>query len=148
MEINLATPALLFPAVSLLLLAYTNRFLGLAGLIRGLAARYSESRDQLLMGQIHNLRHRLALIRRMQAFGVASIFLCVACMFALFAGSQAAGKALFAVSLVLLMVSLALSFREIQLSTLALNIQLSTLERIDGPPGAISGAGDVPASRA
>ena len=92
MEIGLATPALLFPAVSLLLLAYTNRFLGLASLIRGLAARYSESRDQLLIGQIDNLRHRLTLIRRMQAFGVASIFLCVACMFALFAGSQAAGK--------------------------------------------------------
>jgi hypothetical protein len=133
MEINLATPALLFPAVSLLLLAYTNRFLGLANLIRGLAARYSENRDQLLMGQIHNLRHRLMLIRRMQAFGVASIFLCVACMFALFAGSQMAGKILFASSLLLLMASLGLSFREIQLSTLALNIQLSTLERDEGP---------------
>ncbi len=140
MEIGLATPALLFPAVSLLLLAYTNRFLGLASLIRGLAARYSESHDQLLMGQIHNLRHRLLLIRRMQAFGVASIFLCVACMFALFAGSQLAGKALFGISLVLLMVSLAISFREIQLSTNALTIQLSTIEGME--------RGGGPASRA
>jgi hypothetical protein len=136
MEINLATPALLFPAVSLLLLAYTNRFLGLANLIRGLAARYSESHDQLLYGQITNLRHRLTLIRRMQAFGVASIFLCVACMFALFAGSQLVGKVLFAVSLLLLMASLGLSFREIQLSTHALNIQLSTLAREPAAPAA------------
>ena len=128
MEINLATPALLFPAISLLLLAYTNRFLGLANLIRGLAARYQQNGDQLLMGQIRNLRQRLTLIRRMQACGVASIFVCVLCMFALFAGSEPAGKALFGLSLVLLMVSLALSFREIQLSTNALNIQLSTLE--------------------
>lgn len=144
MDINLATPSLLFPAVSLLLLAYTNRFLGLAGLIRGLAARYSDTGDKLLIGQIENLRHRLALIRRMQAFGVASIFLCVACMFALFAGSQLAGKLLFGVSLVLLMISLGLSFREIQLSTLALNIQLGTLAR----PGGATGPGDDRASRA
>lgn len=129
MEIGLATPALLFPAVSLLLLAYTNRFLGLAGLIRGLAARYQETRDRTLVAQIHNLRHRLMLIRRMQALGVASIFACVTCMFALFAGGQTVGKIIFGVSLILLMGSLAMSFREIQLSTNALNIQLSVLER-------------------
>ena len=136
MEINLATPSLLFPAVSLLLLAYTNRFLGLAALIRGLVAQYNQSRDRLLIGQIDNLRHRLALIRSMQAFGVGSIFGCVACMFALFAGSQCVGKVLFGLSLVLLMISLGLSLREIQLSTSALNIQLSTLERETPPPPA------------
>src|SRR5688572_5153783 len=125
MEINLATPALLFPAISLLLLAYTNRFLGLASLIRGLAARFHQSRDQQLVSQIENLRHRLSLIRRMQALGVASIFVCVACMFALFAGSQLVGKVLFGASLVLLMASLGYSFLEIQLSTNALNIELS-----------------------
>ena len=129
MEINLATPALLFPAVSLILLAYTNRFLGLANLIRGLTDRFSASRDRLLIGQFHNLRHRLHLIRAMQAFGVASLFVCVACMFALFAGSPLLGKLLFGVSLSLLLVSLGLSFREIQLSTAALNIQLSTIEK-------------------
>jgi hypothetical protein len=133
-RIDLATPALLFPAISLLLLAYTNRFLGLASLIRGLAARYAESRDHILIGQIQNLRHRLALIRRMQACGVASIFLCVLCMFALFAGSQGLGKGIFATSLVLLMISLGLSFREIQLSTHALTIQLSSLEKDLPPP--------------
>ena|SRR5688572_22833649 len=127
MRIDLSTPALLFPAISLLLLAYTNRFLALATLIRGLAARYADSHDKLLIGQIENLRHRLSLIRQMQACGVASIFICVACMFALFAGSALVGKVLFAASLILLMLSLGLSFREIQLSTHALNIQLSAL---------------------
>jgi hypothetical protein len=129
MDISIGTPALLFPAISLILLAYTNRFLGLATLIRGLTAQFSASRDRMLIGQIHNLRYRLALIRKMQAFGVASLFVCVACMFALFFGSQSVGKALFAVSLLLLMGSLALSFREVQLSTAALNIQLSTIEK-------------------
>jgi hypothetical protein len=129
MEINLATPALLFPALSLLLLAYTNRFLGLASVIRGLAARYQQSGERFLISQIENMRHRLHLIRRMQAVGVASIFMCVACMFALFAGDQAVGKLLFGVSLILLMVSLGISFREIQLSTHALGIELSQLEQ-------------------
>jgi hypothetical protein len=103
--------------------------LGLSSLIRGLAARFHESKDELLIGQIHNLRHRLALIRRMQALGVASIFFCVSCMFALFAGSQGVGKALFGTSLILLMSSLAYSFVEIRLSTNALNIELSRLEQ-------------------
>jgi hypothetical protein len=129
MEIDLATPALLFPATSLLMLAYTNRFLGLASLIRGLCERYAEKADARIIGQIENLRHRLALIRRMQACGVASIFVCVACMFALFAGSSGAGKALFGVSLLLLLLSLGLSFREIQLSTNALDIELSAVQR-------------------
>src|SRR5207247_4687849 len=94
-----------------------------------LAAHYQHSEDHLLIWQIDNLRHRLALIRRMQALGVLSIFVCVACMFALFAGSQPVGKVLFGISLVLLMTSLGYSFREIQLSTNALNIELSTLEK-------------------
>lgn len=127
MTIDYGTPALLFPAISLLLLAYTNRFLGLASLIRGLAARYRQSGDQLLVGQIENLRFRLALIRQMQALGVTSIFVCVACMFALFAGSQTVGKLLFGLSLILLMGSLALSLREIHLSTNALTIELGAL---------------------
>jgi len=125
MDIELSTPALLFPAASLLMLAYTNRFLGLASLIRGLAERYAGTRDQRIIGQIANLRHRLALIRRMQAFGVGSIFVCVACMFALFAGSLTIGKVLFGGSLLLLLASLSLSFREIQLSTSALDIELT-----------------------
>ncbi len=132
MEINLATPALLFPAISLLLLAYTNRFLAIASLIRGLHARYKEKPDRLLIGQIQNLRARLALIRGMQGLGVLSLLVCVICMFTLFAGQVVAGKALFGLSLVLLMVSLGFSVREIWLSTVALNIQLSDLEQGGG----------------
>jgi hypothetical protein len=134
MEITLATPALLFPALSLLLLAYTNRFLGLASLIRGLVARYKETGDASIVEQIGNLHHRVALIRHMQAFGVASIFVCVACMFTLFAGELRLSKWLFGASLLLLMGSLGLSFREIQLSTAALEIQLRALAEPPAPP--------------
>lgn len=127
-DISLTTPALLFPAISLLLLAYTNRFLTLAGLIRKLHSEYKSEPDQLLMGQIENLRKRVVLIRNMQALGICSLLLCVFCMFLIFAGENFIGKVVFGVSLVLLMASLALSVREIQISVNALNIQLSDLE--------------------
>jgi hypothetical protein len=129
MEITLNTPALLFPAISLILLAYTNRFLGLATLVRNLSRDYRLRQSDTLLGQIHQLRHRLLLIRNMQAFGVASLLACVVCMFVLFAGFVATAKIIFALSLVLMTLSLAISLREIQLSVGALNLELSDLEK-------------------
>ena len=128
MEITLATPALLFPAITLLMLAYTNRFLGLASLIRNLNQRWTQSRDAVLVGQIRNLRRRLGLIRRMQALGVLSLLMCVVCMFVLFTGQQLAGKVLFGVSLLLLLASLSQSLLEIYISTEALKIELARVE--------------------
>ncbi len=128
MELSLATPSLLFPAISLLLLAYTNRFLGLAALIRDLQAQYREQRNPNLRGQIENLRRRVMLIRHMQVAGVFSLFLCVLCMFLLFAGLVTPAKYAFAISLLLMMTSLALSLREIWISVAALGLQLSDLE--------------------
>ncbi|MEX0729176.1 MAG: DUF2721 domain-containing protein [Aquisalimonadaceae bacterium] len=132
MELTLATPALLFPTVSLLLLAYTNRFLALAALIRDLQARYSDAADPLIKGQIDNLRRRVNLIRTMQEVGAASLFLCVLCMFLLFAGFLTVGKVVFGLSLFLLMVSLGLSVREIHISVHALNLQLGDMENAPG----------------
>jgi hypothetical protein len=128
MEITLTTPALLFPAISLLLLAYTNRFLALAGLIRSLKQRYATTQSHIVYGQIENLRTRLLLIRNMQAFGIASIFGCVFCMFVLFAGYETIGKYVFGLSLLLLLISLALALREIQISVHALTLELNDLE--------------------
>lgn len=133
MEITLTTPALLFPAISLLLLAYTNRFLTLASLIRSLHEKYKNHPNNIVMGQIQNLRMRVILIRNMQALGVASLFLCVLCMFVLFAGKVFIGEIIFGISLILLMASLALSIREIQISVNALNLHLSDLESIKIP---------------
>jgi hypothetical protein len=128
MEITLTTPALLFPAISLLLLAYTNRFMALANLIRGLKNRYASTHSRLVYGQIENLRTRLVLIRNMQAFGIASMFGCVFCMFILFAGYIVIGQYVFGLSLLLLMVSLALALREIQISVKALELELNDFE--------------------
>ena len=129
MNIDLTTPALLFPTVSLLLLAYTTRFVTLAGLIRELHARYKEAPSEIILGQIQNLRRRVHLIRDMQGLGVLSLFLCVVCMFLLVTGQLEWGKALFGVSLLLLMGSLVLSILEIRMSVQALDLHLSDIER-------------------
>jgi len=128
MEITLTTPALLFPAISLLLLAYTNRFLAIASMIRQLHKMYLENPKSVLEGQLHNLRKRLFLIRTMQFFGVASLFLCVLAMFFIYMKVGQWGSYTFGVSLVLLLLSLFISLREIQLSTKALEIELSDME--------------------
>jgi hypothetical protein len=129
MEITLTTPALLFPAISLLLLAYTNRFLTLATLIRSLHGKYMEKPDEKIYGQIKNLRLRVKLIRNMQVLGVLSLLLCVVCMFVIFRGNLKFAEFIFGVSLILLILSLAVSAWEIQISVKALNIQLSDLEK-------------------
>lgn len=130
MEITLTTPALLFPAISLLLVAYTNRFNTIGARIRSLHSQYRENPDDLIIsGQIESLRKRVYLIRNMQAFGVASLFLCVVCLFVLFAGKIFIGKIIFSLSLVLMMISLGLSFREILISVNALNLELSDMQK-------------------
>jgi hypothetical protein len=130
MELTLSTPALLFPAISLLLLAYTNRFLALAALMRELYGRYRNEPDPKIKGQLKNLRYRIIIIRNMQVCGVASFFFCVLCMIALFEGLMTLGQWIFGASLALLLLSLALSLREIQVSIDALTLQIDDLETL------------------
>ena len=125
MEFTLTTPALLFPAISLLLLAYTNRYLTLAGLIRDLLDRIDEESRSNVSAQIDNLRKRIYLIRSMQLCGVISFFLCVVTMLLIFLGLIGPGEVAFAASLICLLVSLALSIREISISVKALDLQMN-----------------------
>ena len=129
-KITLTTPALLFPAISLLLLAYTNRFLAIANLIRKLHADFKGNPNEILKEQIQNLRTRVNLIRFMQASGTMSLLLCVVCMFLIFTGNYPAALFIFGSSLILLIASLTLSVIEIQISIKALNIQLRDIEEM------------------
>ncbi|MBU3021437.1 DUF2721 domain-containing protein [Aestuariibacter sp. A3R04] len=125
MQIDIATPAMLFPAISLLLLAYTNRFLTLATIIRNFAR---ENRDENTEAQIRNLRQRILFIKRMQIAGVVSFFLCVLSMLAIYLTYQIAGNWIFASSLVCLMYSLWMSVREILISVEALDFHLDGIK--------------------
>lgn len=125
---TLTTPALLFPAISLLLLAYTNRFLVLAQLIRQLRQMDSEEDHALIARQISMLRKRILLTKRMQTYGVLSFFVCTMSMFVLFLGLELAGAIAFGISLILLSISLLYSLYEIVISTNAINVELESFE--------------------
>ena len=128
MELSLTTPAVLFPAISLLLLAYTNRFLAISTLIRNLKKRFDEEGTEHIIGQIRNLRRRIFLIRNMQWLGVFALFLCVISMFLIFENQPIVARNVFLVSMVSLILSLAISLREIHLSIVALKLELQDIE--------------------
>lgn len=127
MTIDLTTPALLFPAISLLLLAYTNRFLVLAQLIRQLHSQRQTNTDMVIR-QISNLRTRLALIKAMQGMGVLSFLLCAMSMLFIFVKLTTPAEWIFAISILLLVLSLLCSLLEIAISTKAIEIELEDLE--------------------
>ncbi len=125
---NVSTPALLFPAISLLLLAYTNRFLVLAQLIRQLHGQRNESSYSIIRRQIVNLKKRIFLIKTMQALGVFSFILCAISMFLFFHELIISAKILFGLSLISLVLSLLFSLYEIIISTNAISIELEDLD--------------------
>jgi hypothetical protein len=127
-ELTLITPTFLFSAVSLILLAYTNRFLSYAQLVRTLKDKYMQDRSAITKAQIMNLRKRLALTKYMQLCGMVSLLLCVATMFLIYMGSQIIATYVFGMALLLLITSLGLSVWEIQISVNSLKFYLSDME--------------------
>ena len=131
LEISINTPALLFPAITLLMLAYTNRFLSLASLVRKLHSEYNRGeKEKNILDQIKNIRSRLNLIRYMQSFGVLSFLCCVLCMYLIFRNWMVMAHWVFAFSLLFLLLSIFLSLIEINKSTRALELQLSDIEEL------------------
>jgi hypothetical protein len=129
MEISINTPAILFPAITLLMLAYTNRFLALATLIRNLHTKYKQIPEdgEIIRDQIRNLKKRLNLIKHMQASSIISFFFCVLSMLFVYFQYEVWAFAIFGLSLGFLLLSLILSLREIYLSTIALDIELKDM---------------------
>ncbi len=127
-ELTLTTPALLFSAISLIMLAYTNRFLAYAAVIRNLSDKYHEKKEESLIRQIKNLKLRLDLTRWMQIFGITSLLFCVLTMFLIYIDQHIVAVWIFGIALILLIVSLALLIREIQISAQALKLHLSDIE--------------------
>lgn len=128
MTLHIETPALLFSATSLILLAYTNRFLTIAQIVRGLKSNYDQVKTKSILLQIKNLNLRLSLIRYMQLCGVMCLFLSVFAMLCLFLEQETIAIYLFGASLFTLLTSLAISFWEISISVTALRHHLSDLE--------------------
>ena len=129
MQLTLSIPALLFPAISLTMLAYNARYLAIANLIRQLHKQFQESENNPLKKQIDSLRKRLEIIKNMQATAIISFLLAAITMFLIYVELDIWANVIFGVSLIFLMVSLILSLIEVQLSTKALGIQLKNMEK-------------------
>lgn len=134
MELSVNIPALLFPAISLIMLAYTNRFLALSNRVRTLHDKYQQQDQRLIIfAQIKNLKYRIKLIQRMQTYGVAALLLSLLSMFFIFIQYQGIAKFIFASSLISFSISIFVSLIEIRLSTKAIEIELSDMEGLEDP---------------
>ena len=134
MDITINTPALFFPAISLVMLAYTNRFLALASVVRNLHTQYNDGdKKQRIHGQIKNLKYRLRLIKNMQAFGVLSFLSCIFSMYFIYINKIVWADMAFGFAMLAFIVSLIMSLVEIQLSTKALTLELSDIEGLEDP---------------
>ena len=127
-QLNLTTPALLFSAISLIMLAYTNRFLAYAAVIRNLHDKYLKEKDNSLLRQIQNLKMRLNLTKWMQIFGITSLLLCVLTMFLIYVNEHNFAAYIFGLALILLILSLALLIKEIHISNQALQHHIADIE--------------------
>lgn len=128
MELTLSIPALLFPAISLTMLAYNARYLAIAALIRQLHQKYQETESAAVELQVQKLRKRLTIIKHMQSTAIISFLLAVISMSLIYSELPFWANLIFGISLLALMISLVLSLIEVQLSTKALTIQLRDME--------------------
>ena len=125
--LDLTTPSLLFSAISLILLAYTNRFLSYASVVRALKEKHQQTHDPKDIAQIANLRKRLYLTRSMQILGILSLLLCVIAMFFIYISWQVSAAWIFGIALLLLAASLCVCIWEINISVKALEIHLEDI---------------------
>lgn len=129
MDITINTPALLFPAISLVMLAYTNRFMALSAVVRKLHDEFKENKtNKILHLQIKNLQYRIKLVRRMQFFGVTSFLFAIISMYAIYINEMKVANITFIICIVLFALSLIISLIEIQRSTKALELELGDME--------------------
>ncbi len=130
MEFNLTTPALLFSAIWLFFLAFTNRFLALANLVRELNQKFKTAPgDESLARQIRSLIFRIELIRGTQLAAIISFLFCLASMILVMLRLITEGEIVFVASLAALFISLLLSFAEISVSVKALKVELADFDR-------------------
>ena len=125
--LDLTTPSLLFSAISLILLAYTNRFLSYDSVVRALKEKHQQTHDPKDIAQIANLRKRLYLTRSMQILGILSLLLCVIAMFFIYVSWQVFDAWIFGIALLLLAASLCVCIWEINISVKALEIHLEDI---------------------
>jgi ABC-type multidrug transport system permease subunit len=128
MELTISTPALLFSTVSLMMIAFTNRYLAIASLIRELHEKFQKNAEENYVAQIKQLHRRVYIIRNIQFIIVCSLFLSAVSMLCIYLQYQSVAQALFFTALLMQIAALGLSIWEISISIHALKIELSDME--------------------
>lgn len=129
-DLALTTPALLFPTISLLLLAYTNRYIAISNRIRALHSQYTSEQSDVIIKQIKILRQRIMLIRNMQLVGIVGMFSAAFTMYLIYNGFTHLVHTVFGISLIMMLISLTLCAVEVYLSNKALLILLKDIEHL------------------
>ena len=126
MELTLTTPALLFPAIAILMLGYINRYISAANVIRTFKKDYDAGYVHTdIVVQIKILRTRVELLRIMLSVAITALMCACVSMFLIFARYQTAGKIVFGASLLGMIVSMILSLFETSQSNKSLHIEIS-----------------------
>ena len=123
-EISISTPALVFPALTVLMLAYTNRFIAISKRVRALHTEHKENPTDRIYAQIQLLKKRLIYIRNMQTLAIVGFLINLVSMFFILLAIKTIGGILFAFSLAFITGSLVVSLYEIHISVNAMSIQL------------------------
>ncbi len=129
-ELSLTTPALLFPTISLLLLAYTNRYIAISNRIRALHSQYTSEQSDVIIKQIKILKQRIMLIRNMQLIGIGAMVSAAFTMYLIYNDFTHLVHAVFGISLIMMLISLTLCAVEVYLSNKALLILLKDIEHL------------------
>ena len=127
--LSLTTPSITFSAISLIMLAYTNRFLACAQVVRSLKAEFDKNPTPITRRQIDSLTKRIYLTRSMQVYGIISLIMCVACTIFIYFGLNLVAEVLFVLSIITLIVSLSFSVKEVFISVKALEYHLDTMKK-------------------
>jgi hypothetical protein len=116
------------------MLAYTNRFLALSSRVRALHDLYKNHENKAVIhGQIKNMRYRLKLIKTMQTLGVSSFLCSIFSMYMIYENLMLPAHLIFAISMIFFSASLVVSLIEINLSTKAIELELSDMEGLEDP---------------
>ena len=130
-DLNFWYPALLFPAIPLMMIVFGNRYSSLSKLIRDLHDRFlkeDEVRDKFTE-QIELLTDRLFLVKSMQTLAGLAFIANLLTIFFRYIDVPSVAFSLFGVATILLSASILLFVIEIQKSSSALSKHISDLKK-------------------
>lgn len=126
MTLTLNEPALIFPAIAILMLGYINRYIGTAGVIRTFKKDYDSGyKHNNLTKQLDILKKRIELSRLMLTSASSALLFACLSMYLIFQDMQDAGQIIFGLSLIAMIISLIFSLYETSLSNKSLLIEVS-----------------------